>query len=1326
MKSVFRRFGKKMCAFWVALTMIISGLGPQEVHAQSVEEIKDSYTGNGFQVEFTVVNQWEGEYEGQLVLKNVGSMKLENWCLGFTLDGEITSVWNGTLVSHAQDQYRINNAGWNQDIKVGKEISVGFIAKGKPDALPENYYVQSTKRIVATDRYTVKYTVVDAWEGGYNVSIEIVNTSESVMQDWEIIFPYHSRIQMLWNGEQIDSQDGFCTVKNAGYNQNIYPGGSVTFGFTCDGEVAEEPAADQIQLTEYVAEETQREEPAITTRPIPTATAEGASTETEEPIPTIGDVTVTTEEPVPTDATGSDDVETGILDDLDVLEQYVYLEYAPGNMAESVVEDIQLINELPETWDVAWQSSDPSVVSVSGQVCRDKEDHDIILTAVLKKGDQEYQLEYPVSVVAARDYHPEDIEDLCVEDLEEMNADDVDYECMINDYGYLDTIYGKYSTVRVDSYESALYSLYSVRTALGLTDPLTELIPYRAEANSGGQTYRFTQIINGVECFDNIIIVGCDCDGIADYLSSSYYPAEGAVNAAPSFDYVQCREKLLQEFPGAEITDPETPRIFIINYYGHRDLAWEMYLSLKESSGEYENGSYQVLMGAQDGKRKFMQKLENDSAGVSYRGNDLDGMERTIRVEKKDKNYILKNPQYNFQLYQGDYKVDSSEFYSKDAVKYQKEYDAKAQEISAMHSLERIHKSYDLKFSRKGYDGKKTKLDVVLLGNTCQDEAGWYSEDKEAPYMAVGMGTGKGLTYIDPNNGHKKTSKTVIGKEISYAASSDVLCHELTHGIVNSSVEDNKAGSEAEEWKAVKEAYSDIGACVVNGENEGSRWRMAENLYKGDHATRDLANPHEAYGAKQVFDRWYIDSKKCKDADGSHQNSTIISHAFYRMYQLAEEKNREYQAEGKDGKLEASVFDHAWYNSISKLKQGMGFYQVRVLFLKACKNYCKSIRSDHTGKYEEIIKQAFDEANVTFIVNTTLSRENKKADEQCYTRDYFNEDITFQGKVVEAEEHSSSENQKNLEDVLVEVCDMEGTELGDLEMTGENGKYEVKSELADEYVLYFDKAGYISEELYLDQVDEKLQSVYSCPLVELIPESEDEIGGASGTIKNAVNLKGVEGLNLSLRRGINHRLGSPDATGTTGSDGSYQFKGLTAGCYCMEISGKGFETAYMDIKILGGRVLSGQDGYISKDLKKGQVRVVLTWGEAPKDLDAHMVCRLSCGEEYEVDYTEMEFRYKGKKICALDVDDLTSYGPETVTIYNKKAGKFTYAVHRFCPGRLGDSDACVQVYLGSGNQSSYTFYVPACGEENYWTVFRYNAATNHINPINEIGYEIKE
>jgi TPR repeat/Tetratricopeptide repeat len=113
------------------------------------------------------------------------------------------------------------------------------------------------------------------------------------------------------------------------------------------------------------------------------------------------------------------------------------------------------------------------------------------------------------------------------------------------------------------------------------------------------------------------------------------------------------------------------------------------------------------------------------------------------------------------------------------------------------------------------------------------------------------------------------------------------------------------------------------------------------------------------------------------------------------------------------------------------------------------------------------------------------------------------------------------------------------------------------------------------------------------------------------------------------------------------------------------------------------------------------MRIVLTWGSTPADLDSHIV-------------------YPGNNIywhdrrgadANLDVDDTDGYGPETITLEKKHAGEtYVYAVHdytnRTIPGidQLSRSQAKVFVYVGQSLVRTY--YVPVGQGGNLWTVFR--------------------
>ena len=63
------------------------------------------------------------------------------------------------------------------------------------------------------------------------------------------------------------------------------------------------------------------------------------------------------------------------------------------------------------------------------------------------------------------------------------------------------------------------------------------------------------------------------------------------------------------------------------------------------------------------------------------------------------------------------------------------------------------------------------------------------------------------------------------------------------------------------------------------------------------------------------------------------------------------------------------------------------------------------------------------------------------------------------------------------------------------------------------------------------------------------------------------------------------------------------------------------------------------DSVLTETLDDDEYRVILTWGSSPSDLDSHLE-----GPGYHVFYSN-----KTGKNAELDVDDTTSYGPETVT-----------------------------------------------------------------------------
>ena len=134
---------------------------------------------------------------------------------------------------------------------------------------------------------------------------------------------------------------------------------------------------------------------------------------------------------------------------------------------------------------------------------------------------------------------------------------------------------------------------------------------------------------------------------------------------------------------------------------------------------------------------------------------------------------------------------------------------------------------------------------------------------------------------------------------------------------------------------------------------------------------------------------------------------------------------------------------------------------------------------------------------------------------------------------------------------------------------------------------------------------------------------------------------------------------------------------------------------------------------VLKDLDS--MRIVLNWGKNPLDLDSHL------------SYKNQHIYWDNKQGLAanLDVDDVDSYGPETVTIDKKLDGQYyVYSVHDFSDrtqpntNNLSNSQAKVMVYAGESLIRSY--YVPTAKTGNLWTVFRISPE-GEIQDINRIS-----
>ena len=228
----------------------------------------------------------------------------------------------------------------------------------------------------------------------------------------------------------------------------------------------------------------------------------------------------------------------------------------------------------------------------------------------------------------------------------------------------------------------------------------------------------------------------------------------------------------------------------------------------------------------------------------------------------------------------------------------------------------------------------------------------------------------------------------------------------------------------------------------------------------------------------------------------------------------------------------------------------------------------------------------------------------------------------------------------------------------------------------------------------------------------MIPESDSEaevqltLGDAANYAEYGETLKRLSNAVINVRAGINNKLG--DILYTFNSDeNGYSAMSVKAGVYTIEVQATGYESMYYTIVSNPTVGTSSYSFYAAPELAEGQLAVVLTWGETPSDLDSHLFTS-SGSDTQQVWYSNRSDDYGNW----LDVDDTSSYGPETITISQFDASKYyKYCVVDFTNSGAGNtnstemsySGANVSVYNSNGLIASYN--MPKNVNALVWEVF---------------------
>jgi len=255
--------------------------------------------------------------------------------------------------------------------------------------------------------------------------------------------------------------------------------------------------------------------------------------------------------------------------------------------------------------------------------------------------------------------------------------------------------------------------------------------------------------------------------------------------------------------------------------------------------------------------------------------------------------------------------------------------------------------------------------------------------------------------------------------------------------------------------------------------------------------------------------------------------------------------------------------------------------------------------------------------------------------------------------------------------------------------TDHEGNYTLNNVPIGTYTIKFSKDGYVPATGTIEII---ANTIYNFPTLLYINEEYGGLGKLEGFIRHAITGQPISDVQIVVFKGIENTIGDPIIETTSNSEGYYILE-LEAGYYTVVLSKEGFKTSHYYVSIVGNTSKS-QDFTLSPLPTNNEIYIILTWGEYPPDLDAHLVKIKNEQIEYHVAYFDMAPTDE----AFLDRDDTTSFGPETITIRNlDPEAIYRYYVHDYTTYSgedsmaLANSGATVRVIWG---ENEYVFNVP--------------------------------
>jgi hypothetical protein len=205
-------------------------------------------------------------------------------------------------------------------------------------------------------------------------------------------------------------------------------------------------------------------------------------------------------------------------------------------------------------------------------------------------------------------------------------------------------------------------------------------------------------------------------------------------------------------------------------------------------------------------------------------------------------------------------------------------------------------------------------------------------------------------------------------------------------------------------------------------------------------------------------------------------------------------------------------------------------------------------------------------------------------------------------------------------------------------------------------------------------------------------------GSLSGTVIDSVTGDIIDDVKISIERnGIVREA-------QTNTSGEYEFSDLVRGVYTVTIVKNGYYNSSFKFTVKPDTNNNGSMN-MRKKLSNEKMSIRLTWDVNPRDLDSHLLKYDSVNNKlYHLYYHHKNDSISGDN---LDLDDVSSYGPETTTIQAvDSSSRYAFWVYKYAGSGSISSTSNAKVEVNYGGHSTIPIQsAPTSGIGRWWKVF---------------------